>query len=117
MRHYNVTLLSEGKICHHLHYEPYARDWWLPRPQQMIGTIVVTSLPYRLHMRTLCIINNMPFITTVIQQPDSLQLGYICMCESKSSGIATSASGAVNSIYHQLFNKNTEFSGPAIMGF
>ena len=43
--------------------------------------------------------------------------GYICKCESIQSEISQSLTVAISSVYQKIVNKETKFSGPAVMGF
>lgn len=111
----SVSLLAEGKIYSELHYGPYARDWWSPRPS---NNNVSVSVPYRLHMHISIVLNQRQFFIKVVQNEENkLQPGFICASGNETSKVCLTPSQAVNSVYHIIFGKKTAYSGPAILGF
>lgn len=113
-----VTLLEQGSIDLTLHYGPFARDWWVIKTQTKNTDCDFRAIPYRLYMRTVCLLNNTEFTIVVVKREDNpLQPGFICSSKEQSTGIVESASQAINILYHKIYNTNTEYSGPVIMGF
>ncbi|CAG8558147.1 22275_t:CDS:1, partial [Racocetra persica] len=46
-----------------------------------------------------------------------LQPGFLCLAGNKISNIENTSSAAINSIYRELFENQTEHSGLAVLGF
>jgi hypothetical protein len=114
-KEYQVSLISSGFLDKNLHYGPFSRDWWETRHT----TAEISGLyPIRINMKTLVILRNTQFIVTVVKgHPGSLQQpGYICEAGDSRSIIFSNPSAAITTLYQQLFNNNSRFSGPLIMG-
>jgi len=116
-KEYQVSLISLGFINENLHYGPFSRDWWETRCTN--NTTNSPGLyPIRINMKTLVILQNTHFFITVIQGHTCFlqQPGYICEAEDLKSAVFNNPSGAVTTLYQQLFKSGTKFSGPLIMG-
>lgn len=106
-------LVTTGTIVSELHYGPYLRDWWIFSDEEN------QSYPVPLHLGLEIIIqlNKRPFIIRVVRNVhSSLQPGYICESSGHSSGIVTSASTALTSVYQTIFGTKAKFSGLAYLG-
>src|SRR5438034_8869453 len=107
-------LVATSSIVPELHYGPYLRDWWVfskektqdyPIPLRLVGLEVMIQL------------NNSPFIIRIVRNVhSSLQPGYICEGRGQSSGITTSASTAITSVYQSVFRSKTKFAGLSYLG-
>src|SRR5436190_3034389 len=116
-KEYQVSLVSPGFLDENSHYGPFSRDWWETRGTN--NTTETSNLyPIRINMRTLVLLRNTQFIITVVKgHAGSLkQPGYICEAGDLTSAIFNNPSAAVTTLYQRLFNNNTKFSGPLIMG-
>ena len=85
-KQYVVTLVMSGSIDPKLHFEPFSRDWWVLRHNDII-TEEKFLYPIRLNMKTLTIINNCDFIITVVEENSEhlVQPGYVCKCKKISN--------------------------------
>ena len=54
---YSVNLLAKGSILADLHYDLFSRNWWVQRTLQIDGKSQVLTIPYRLYMSVVCILN------------------------------------------------------------
>ena len=62
-------------------------------------------------------LNNNPFIIRIVRNVhSSLQPGYICEGKGQSSGINTSASAAITSVYQSVFGTKTKYAGLSYLG-
>ncbi|CAG8603035.1 11668_t:CDS:2, partial [Diversispora eburnea] len=70
-------------------------------------------------MKTLTKLNKYDFIITILESDTQNLPGprYQVTCGLKSSEICTSSSVTITSLYQQIFNTKTKFSGPLVMGF
>ncbi|RHZ60633.1 hypothetical protein Glove_351g19 [Diversispora epigaea] len=107
-RRFDVELLELGFITAELHYGIFARDWWVKR-------IVNDSeflIPFRQHMRVKCFLNSKNFEIAIYSfSKNPYKPGFQCFCNNYLSPIEDSPSKALNSLYHKIFNTNTEYSG------
>ncbi len=110
---HTVTLLAKGSILEDIHYGIYARNWWEPCKFNQI----IKPVPYRLFMSVNCCLNNENFAITVLNDKQTHNPGFRCLCNGKDSGIQQSATAAINNTYNQIFDKKTKYSGLAVMGF
>ena len=117
-KEYNVILISTGQIVSELHYGPNCHNWWLLRPTDKTNNPALLY-PIRLYMKTLIILQEHDFITEVVEVESEYgpAPGYICKCEGIQSEISQSLTVAISSVYQKIVNKETKFSGPAVMGF
>src|SRR5215212_3332300 len=116
-KQYQVSLISLGFIDENIHYGPFSRDWWETRCTK--NTTQTSKLyPIRINMKTIVILQNTHFFTTVIQGHTGFlqQPEYLCEAEDLKSTIFNNPSAAITSIYQQLFRSGTRFSGSLIMG-
>ena len=105
-------LIKTGTIVPELHYGPYLRDWWVFSEEDSFYPI-----PIRLGLEIMIQLNKNPFIIRVVRSIHSpLQPGYICEGSGQSSGIVTSASTAITSVYQSVYGTKTKFSGLAYLG-
>ncbi|RHZ72491.1 hypothetical protein Glove_242g177 [Diversispora epigaea] len=75
-------------------------------------------IPFRQHMRVKCFLNSKRFEITIYPIPKNpYKPGFQCFCDNYLSLIEDSPSKAINSLYHKIFNTNTEYSGLAAIGF
>ncbi|CAG8475188.1 20168_t:CDS:2 [Racocetra fulgida] len=105
-------LIKTGTIVPELHYGSYLRDWWVFSEENPSYPI-----PIRLGLEVMIQLHKNPFIIRVVRSIHSpLQPGYICEGSGQSSGIVTSASTAITSVYQSIFGTKTRFSGLAYLG-
>ncbi|CAG8485640.1 8010_t:CDS:2, partial [Cetraspora pellucida] len=85
-------------------------------PGELIKTgTIVSELHYGLEV--MIQLHKNPFIIHVVHSIHSpLQPGYICEESEQSSGIVTSASTAITSVYQSIFSTKTKFLGLAYLG-
>ncbi|CAG8829421.1 26952_t:CDS:1, partial [Racocetra persica] len=69
MSHNSVSLLAEGLIYPKLHYGPYARDWWSPRPSN--DKDISVSVLYRLYMHISFVLNQHQFFIRVVKSEEN----------------------------------------------
>ncbi|PKC58359.1 hypothetical protein RhiirA1_471091 [Rhizophagus irregularis] len=113
-RQYTITLLAKGIISEDLHYGIYARNWWeLCKFDKTNANLI----PYRLFMSVNCYLNNKNFAITVLNNEQTQNPYFRCVCDDKDSGAQPSASVAINETYNQIFGNKTKYSGLAVMGF
>ncbi|GET51064.1 hypothetical protein GLOIN_2v1767205 [Rhizophagus irregularis DAOM 181602=DAOM 197198] len=113
-RQYTITLLAKGIISEDLHYGIYARNWWeLCKFDKTNANLI----PYRLFMSVNCYLNNKNFAITVLNNEQTQNPCFRCVCDDKDSGAQPSASVAINETYNQIFGNKIKYSGLAVMGF
>ncbi|CAB4415053.1 unnamed protein product [Rhizophagus irregularis] len=106
-------LVVTGSIIPELHYGPYLRDWWV-FPKEKTQNY---PIPLRLGLEVMIQLNNNPFIIRIVRNVHSfLQPGYICEGKGQSSGINTSASAAITSVYQSVFGSKTKYAGLSYLG-
>src|SRR6266498_463598 len=113
-KQYAVTLLTKGIISEDLHYGIYARNWWEPCKFDQTS---ITSVPYRLFMTVNCCLNGKNFAITVLNDEQTQNPCFYCICDGKDSGTQPSATAAINNTYRQIFSNKTKYSGLVVMGF
>ncbi|GBC15681.2 hypothetical protein GLOIN_2v1767205 [Rhizophagus irregularis DAOM 181602=DAOM 197198] len=65
-----------------------------------------------------CCLNSKNFAITILNDEQTQNPCFRCVCDGKDSGIQASASAAINNMYIQIFgNKTTKYSGLIVMGF
>ncbi|CAB5184558.1 unnamed protein product [Rhizophagus irregularis] len=65
-----------------------------------------------------CCLNSKNFAITILNDEQTQNPCFHCVCDGKDSGIQASASAAINNMYVQIFgNKTTKYSGLIVMGF
>ncbi|POG78381.1 hypothetical protein GLOIN_2v1766857, partial [Rhizophagus irregularis DAOM 181602=DAOM 197198] len=113
-KQYIVTLLAKGIISEDLHYGIYARNWWEPCK---FNENCINPIPYRLFMSVNCCLNGKNFAITVINDEQTHNPCFHCICDGKDSGTQLTATAAINNTYSQIFSNKTKYSGLAVMGF
>ncbi|CAB5190547.1 unnamed protein product [Rhizophagus irregularis] len=113
-KQYIVTLLAKGIISEDLHYGIYARNWWEPCK---FNENCINPIPYRLFMSVNCCLNSKNFAITVINDEQTHNPCFHCICDGKDSGTQLTATAAINNTYSQIFSNKTKYSGLAVMGF
>ncbi|RHZ47012.1 hypothetical protein Glove_596g2 [Diversispora epigaea] len=110
-----AILLSCGSLIPDLHYGPFSRDWWYSTTIENETLLV----PIRLGMTIATTLNEQKFILRVIQghSKNLQQPGYCCQAGTLSSSIEESCSTALTSLYQNIFQTKTKFSGPQELGF
>ncbi|GBB98765.1 hypothetical protein RclHR1_33110001, partial [Rhizophagus clarus] len=74
-------------------------------------------IPLRLGLEVMIQLNNNLFIIRIVRNVhSSLQPGYICEGKRQSSGINTSASAAITSVYQSIFDSKTKYAGLSYLG-
>ncbi|CAG8621922.1 20875_t:CDS:2, partial [Rhizophagus irregularis] len=96
---YDVSLIKVGKLDEELHFGAFGRFWWKSRDNILY--------PIRLEMKTLVTLNKTHFIITVVKGTSvaAFQPGYICEANGITSSVYDTPSGAINFLYHILFNE------------
>ncbi|CAB5355888.1 unnamed protein product [Rhizophagus irregularis] len=108
-------LVATGSIVPELHYGPYLRDWWIFSKETAQNKHY--PIPLRLGLEVMIQLNNNPFIIRIVRNVHSfLQPGYICEGRGQSSGISTSASAAITSVYQSIFGSKTKYAGLSYLG-
>ncbi|CAB5139640.1 unnamed protein product [Rhizophagus irregularis] len=113
-KQYIVTLLAKGIISEDLHYGIYARNWWEPCK---FNENCINPIPYRLFMSVNCCLNGKNFAITVLNDEQTHNPYFRCICDGKDSGTQLIATAAINNTYSQIFSNKTKYSGLAVMGF
>ncbi|RHZ81289.1 hypothetical protein Glove_122g140 [Diversispora epigaea] len=110
-------LVATGSIESKLHYGPYLRDWWIFSKEKTQENQLYYPIPLRLGLEVIIQLNNNPFIVRVVCNVHSpLQPGYIFEGKGKSSGINTSATAAITSVYQLVFGSKTKCAGLSYLG-
>ncbi|PKC56068.1 hypothetical protein RhiirA1_474558, partial [Rhizophagus irregularis] len=113
-KQYIVTLLAKGIISEDLHYGIYARNWWEPCK---FNENCINPIPYRLFICVNCCLNGKNFAITVLNDEQTHNPCFRCICDGKDSGTQLTATAAINNTYSQIFSNKTKYSGLAVMGF
>ncbi|CAB4375501.1 unnamed protein product [Rhizophagus irregularis] len=114
-RSITVNLVDIGSIIEAFHYGPYSCYWWKTSTDKEN----VTFFPLRVGQKTKTCLNNRDFfVTIVIGNRNSTYLpGYLCQSDSYVSQIESDPSKAISSVYAQIFENGTRFSGPLVLGW
>ncbi|CAG8723971.1 5383_t:CDS:1, partial [Racocetra fulgida] len=113
---YAVWLVNKGQINPNFHYGPYVQDWWLQNFK--ISNNSRLTLPFRLNMSVITQINSHEFTLFIVNKPSNLlQPGFLCSVKEKIIDIYDTPSEAINSLYWELFETQTEHLGLAVFGF
>src|SRR2546430_969045 len=111
---YKRQLLATGDIVETLHYGIFAANWWVfikKTPEEQF------CIPIRVNMRIKLELNKAEFIVRVIKQGNNnYQPGYVCESD-EAAMVYSTPSAAINETYKKLFNTQTRYSGPLVMGF
>ncbi|RHZ61418.1 hypothetical protein Glove_347g13 [Diversispora epigaea] len=115
VKNYNTTVIDIGKIDSKIHYGPFSQYWWvsIENNENNINLLI----PIRISMKTLTKLNNYDFIITILE-PDIQNfpgLRYQTTYELISSEICASSSVTITSLYQQIFNTKSKFSGPLVI--
>ncbi|RHZ86632.1 hypothetical protein Glove_48g123 [Diversispora epigaea] len=117
MSQQSINLITEGILVSNLHYGVFVRNWWVQKTIKNSKNYIL-PIPYRLYMRVTCELNNELFTLSVVQSiTNPLQPEFVCTCKEKSTEIMTSASTVINTLYQEIFERKTEYSGSTIMEF
>ncbi|RHZ78259.1 hypothetical protein Glove_166g30 [Diversispora epigaea] len=117
MSQQSINLITKGILVSNLHYGVFVRNWWIQKTIKNSKNYILPIL-YHLYMRVTCELNNKLFTLSVVQSiTNPLQPGFICTCKEKSTEIMTSAFAVINTLYQEIFERKTKYSGPTIMGF
>ena len=81
-KQYEVSLLVKRIISEDLHYGIHARKWWEPRK---FDQTCFNSIPYRLFMSVNCCLNNKNFVITILNDEQSQNPCFRCVCDGKDS--------------------------------
>ena len=114
-RSITVSLVDLGSIVEAFHYGPYSRHWWKTSTDKEN----VTFFPLRVGQKTKTCLNNHDFVVTiVVGNKDNISLPeYLCQSDAYISQIENDPSKAISSIYAQIFENGTRFSGPLVLGW
>ncbi|RHZ49465.1 hypothetical protein Glove_520g3 [Diversispora epigaea] len=117
-KEFQVSLVSLGFLNADLHFGSFSQNWWESRQDNITDNGTSSLYPIRINMKTLVFLQNTPFIITVVQDHDRFlqRPGYICEAKDKKSEILDNPSAAITTLYQQIFQSKTRFSGPLIMG-
>ncbi|CAB5324216.1 unnamed protein product [Rhizophagus irregularis] len=111
---YKRQLLATGDIIETLHYSVFAINWWIfikKMPEKY------SCIPIRVNMRIKFELNKTEFIICIIKQSNNIYLpGYICETD-QAAMVYSTPTAAINKTYKKLFNVQTRYSGPLVMGF
>uniref|UniRef100_U9TB68 Uncharacterized protein n=1 Tax=Rhizophagus irregularis (strain DAOM 181602 / DAOM 197198 / MUCL 43194) TaxID=747089 RepID=U9TB68_RHIID len=88
-----VSLVDLGSIIEEFHYGPYSRFWW----KMSTDKENVTFFPLRIGQKTKTCLNSHDFFVTIVVESDP--------------------SNAISSVYLQIFENGTRFSGPLVLGW
>ncbi|CAG8766121.1 16697_t:CDS:1, partial [Rhizophagus irregularis] len=64
-----------------------------------------------------CCLNGKNFAITVLNDEQTHNPCFRCICDGKDSGTQLTATAAINNTYSQIFSNKTKYSGLAVMGF
>ncbi|PKC57912.1 hypothetical protein RhiirA1_401034 [Rhizophagus irregularis] len=111
---YKRQLLATGDIIETLHYSVFAINWWIfikKTPEKY------SCIPICVNMRIKFELNKTEFIIRIIKQSNNIyQPGYICETD-QAAMVYSTPTAAINETYKKLFNVQTRYSGPLVMGF
>ncbi|CAB4492800.1 unnamed protein product [Rhizophagus irregularis] len=88
-----VSLVYLGSIVEEFHYGPYSHFWW----KMSTDKENVTFFPLRIGQKTKTCLNSRDFFVTIVVESDP--------------------SNAISSVYLQIFENGTRFSGPLVLGW
>ncbi|CAG8472203.1 14177_t:CDS:1 [Funneliformis caledonium] len=110
-----VTLVDLGSIVEEFHYGPYSRFWWKTSTDKENTTF----FPLRIGQKTKTCLNNRNFfVTIVVGNKNHVFLpGYLCQSDAYIGQIENDPSKAISSVYTQIFENGTRFSGPLVLGW
>ncbi|PKY50746.1 hypothetical protein RhiirA4_546139 [Rhizophagus irregularis] len=112
-------LVAIGNLVPELHYGPFSRDWWYYSDSQIQDSNTY-AIPIRLGFQVTLKLNQKHFIIRIVRNLKNPNIpGFICEGEGINSGVCSSSSAAINTIYGRVFgNKNkTKYPGATMLGF
>ncbi len=62
-----------------------------------------------------CCLNSKNFAITILNDEQSQNPCFRCVCDGKNSGTQASASLTINDMYNQIFGNKTKYSGLIVM--
>ncbi len=119
-RHFTPgKLVTIGNLVPELHYGPFLRDWWYYSDFQTQDSSIY-AIPIRLGFQVALKLNQKHFIVRIVRNLENPNApGFICEGEGTNSGILSSSSAAINTIYGRVFGgKNKmKYPGTTMLGF
>ena len=114
-RSVTVNLVDLGSVVEEFHYGPYFRYWWKISTDKEN----VPYFPLRIGQKTKTCLNNRNFFVTIVvgNKSNVAMPGYLCQGDTYISQIENDPSKAISSIYAQIFENGTRFSGPLVLGW
>ncbi|CAB4429557.1 unnamed protein product [Rhizophagus irregularis] len=112
-------LVTIGSLVPELHYGPFLRDWWYFSDSQIQDSHIY-AIPIRLGFQVALKLNQKHFIIRIVRNLENPNIpGFICEGEGINSGVLSSSSAAINTIYGRVFgNKSkTKYPGATMLGF
>ncbi|CAB4430241.1 unnamed protein product [Rhizophagus irregularis] len=110
-----VSLVDLGSIVEEFHYGPYSRFWWKMSTDKENATF----FPLRVGQKTKTCLNSRDFFVTIVvgNKNHAFLPGYLCQSDAYISQIESDPSNAISSVYLQIFENGTRFSGPLVLGW
>jgi hypothetical protein len=112
-------LVTISNLVPELHYGPFSHDWWYYSDSQIQDSnIYVISI--RLGFQVALKLNQKHFIIRIVRNLNNPNTsGFICEGKEINSGVLSSSSAAINTIYRHVFgNKSkTKYPGATMLGF
>jgi len=109
----NVTLKAPGLLIPDLHYGPYSYFWWIYSAENNI-----TSFPIRVGQQTKVSLKGRDFILTIKRGTRNRNLLPEYHCKSEQfEAVENNPTKAISTVYAQIFNTKTRYSGYIIMGW
>ncbi|CAG8558239.1 1655_t:CDS:1 [Funneliformis caledonium] len=114
-RSITVSLVDLSSIVEAFHYRSYSHYWWKTSTDKEN----VAFFPLHVGQKTKTCLNNHDFFVTIIvdNKNNTSQPGYLCQNDAYISQIENDPSKAISSIYAQIFENGTRFSGPLVLGW
>ncbi len=114
-----VTLLAIGSLLPDLHYGPYSRLWWQNNSNNNNNDNETTYFPIRIGQTTKAVLNERDFYVTIVigNSNNPFSPGFICTSGTFSSKIENNSSAAVSNVYASIFQTQTRYSGPLVIGW
>src|SRR3984957_15140050 len=111
-------LITIGILVSELHYGPFLQNWWYYSDSKFEDSNMY-PIPLRLDFQVKLKLNQKYFTIKIvrnIQNPNIL--GFICEGEEINSGVLSSSSNTINTIYKQVFGKSkTKYLDTTLLGF
>ena len=106
--------MAKGIISDNLHYGIYIQNWW---ELCKFDQTHINSIPYQIFMSVNCCLNSKNFAITILNNEQTQNPCFHCLCDGIDSGTQPSATAAINNTYNQIFGNKTKHSGLVVMGF